>query len=90
MTAATVPFQAATLRHVFAAFPTGVTVLASRIGTERVGTAVNSFTSVSLCWRRGPRANPPTDQSKRRAPTAARSVNSPSSARRTPGTNRSI
>jgi flavin reductase (DIM6/NTAB) family NADH-FMN oxidoreductase RutF len=48
MTAATVPFQAATLRHVFAAFPTGVTVLASRIQTEHVGMAVNSFTSVSL------------------------------------------
>jgi flavin reductase (DIM6/NTAB) family NADH-FMN oxidoreductase RutF len=38
----------ATLRHVFGAFPTGVTAVAGCIDGVPVGVAANSFTSVSL------------------------------------------
>ena len=40
--------DAATLRRVLAAFPTGVTALAALVDGEPVGIAANSFTSVSL------------------------------------------
>jgi flavin reductase (DIM6/NTAB) family NADH-FMN oxidoreductase RutF len=40
--------DSARLREVFAAFPTGVTVVAAEIGGQPVGIAASSFTSVSL------------------------------------------
>ncbi|BEP16208.1 flavin reductase family protein [Acidothermaceae bacterium B102] len=43
-----VVFDPARLRHVFGAFPTGVTALAGLVDGEPVGLTANSFTSVSL------------------------------------------
>ncbi|MDE0573687.1 flavin reductase family protein [Demequina sp. B12] len=40
--------HARSLREAFSLYPTGVVALAASIGGERVGMAVNSFTSVSL------------------------------------------
>jgi flavin reductase (DIM6/NTAB) family NADH-FMN oxidoreductase RutF len=48
VTTTTARFEPATLRHVFGAFPTGVAVIAARIGADPTGMAVSSFTSVSL------------------------------------------
>jgi len=42
------PPDPARLRHVFGAFPTGVTALAALVDGAPVGMAANSFTSVSL------------------------------------------
>jgi flavin reductase (DIM6/NTAB) family NADH-FMN oxidoreductase RutF len=47
MTVAQVP-DASLLRHVFGAFPTGVTAVAAVVDGEPVGMAASSFTSVSL------------------------------------------
>jgi flavin reductase (DIM6/NTAB) family NADH-FMN oxidoreductase RutF len=48
MNAVASSLHSATLRQVFSAFPSGVTVLAASVDSTRVGMAASSFTSVSL------------------------------------------
>ncbi|WP_204807219.1 flavin reductase family protein [Mycobacterium riyadhense] len=43
------PVDAVAMRHTMAAFPSGVTILTTRLGERSVGMTISSFASVSIC-----------------------------------------